>query len=243
MEENAKTCTKCGLSKPQGEFYKRAKSLDGFQPCCKVCDGARRKSHYEANKETALAKQKARYYADPEPRRAYSRKWHRLQMETNPELVREKARKKRVELYAANPEHYREAARRWRASNPEKVQEINRASHHRRRQWEQPQVKEYKRKWRAANPELKAAAQVRYRARKKTPKVLMFTPEQLTQRLSMFSGCWMCGGPATEKDHVKPLEKGGAHMLCNIRPGCRSCNATKNAKWPISTRTKYLAAA
>lgn len=44
--------------------------------------------------------------------------------------------------------------------------------------------------------------------------------------------CWMCG--STERltiDHVKPLSKGGWHVLGNIRPACLSCNCSKNNKW------------
>jgi 5-methylcytosine-specific restriction endonuclease McrA len=37
---------------------------------------------------------------------------------------------------------------------------------------------------------------------------------------------------ATEIRHVKPIAKGGAEMLCNLRPICRSCNASKCDKWP-----------
>lgn len=29
--------------------------------------------------------------------------------------------------------------------------------------------------------------------------------------------CWVCGAAGVERDHVKPLSKGGAHMPCNIR--------------------------
>lgn len=51
------------------------------------------------------------------------------------------------------------------------------------------------------------------------------------------SRCWVCGTehPADklEQDHVKPVSKGGLHVLANLRPACRSCNATKNAKWPL----------
>lgn len=32
-------------------------------------------------------------------------------------------------------------------------------------------------------------------------------------------------------DHVKPLAKGGPHILANIRPACVSCNSRKHATW------------
>lgn len=44
--------------------------------------------------------------------------------------------------------------------------------------------------------------------------------------------CWICGAPGVERDHVKPLAKGGAHMPCNIRPICRFCNRSKKDAWP-----------
>lgn len=61
--------------------------------------------------------------------------------------------------------------------------------------------------------------------------VIPFTNEQLSARLAMFAGCWMCGGVADTVDHVKPIARGGAHILANLRPACRSCNSSKNARW------------
>jgi hypothetical protein len=48
--------------------------------------------------------------------------------------------------------------------------------------------------------------------------------------------CWVCGVEADQIDHVKPLSKGGAHMLCNIRPICARCNQAKRAWWPLSCK-------
>lgn len=238
-----KTCTQCGEVKLRTEFHKRAKSPDGLAPLCKACQKTKSAARYAANRETLRAKSREAYRADPEKFKTAARAAWDRSMERDPEGVREKGRLKRARLYAGNPEHYREASRNWRANNLEKARESGRASHHRRRQWELPQVKEYKRQWRQDNRDLMAAAQVRHRARKKAAMIVKFTLEQLAQRLSVFSGCWMCGGPWTEAEHVKPLDKGGAHCLSNIRPSCRSCNATKHAKWPYPTSTKYLAAA
>lgn len=71
----------------------------------------------------------------------------------------------------------------------------------------------------------------RRRARLQDAGIVPFTREQLAQRLACFSGCWMCGEPASTLDHVKPLSKGGPHMLANLRPACRPCNSAKSAHW------------
>lgn len=81
--------------------------------------------------------------------------------------------------------------------------------------------------------ELHRSKQFRRRSREAVVAMVPFTPEQLGQRLSMFPGCWMCGGPADQVDHVKPVSKGGGHMLANLRPACRSCNSSKKDRWPL----------
>lgn len=96
------------------------------------------------------------------------------------------------------------------------------------------------RAWRDANPERSREARRRHeakrRARVRGATVVSFTAEQLAARLSMYSGCWICGNPRwTEVDHVKPLSKGGPHMLANLRPACFDCNRNKAAEWPFST--------
>lgn len=117
---------------------------------------------------------------------------------------------------AKNPEKHKDAARQWREKNKERVAEYARA---------------YKQQNRAA-----ATAWERGRhARKKSAELLPFSKDQLMARLSMFPGCWMCGGPKETVDHVKPLSKGGAHALANMRPACRSCNSRKRNKWPLTS--------
>ena len=60
-----------------------------------------------------------------------------------------------------------------------------------------------------------------------------FTAEQLAGRWAVWGNrCWRCGDKATATDHVKPLTKGGAHILANLRPICKSCNSSKGDQWP-----------
>jgi 5-methylcytosine-specific restriction endonuclease McrA len=50
-------------------------------------------------------------------------------------------------------------------------------------------------------------------------------------KATMWPGCWICGGPKDAIDHVKPRARGGAHLLCNLRPICTGCNSAKGSRW------------
>jgi 5-methylcytosine-specific restriction endonuclease McrA len=57
------------------------------------------------------------------------------------------------------------------------------------------------------------------------------TGEQITARIAYYGGrCYLCGEPATTIDHVIPLARGGSNWPANLRPCCRSCNATKGRR-------------
>lgn len=76
----------------------------------------------------------------------------------------------------------------------------------------------------------------RKRALRKAVQHIDFDAGQLQLRLSMFGACWMCGAEATAVDHVKPVAKGGGHLLANLRPACQPCNSRKGSSWwsPVS---------
>jgi 5-methylcytosine-specific restriction endonuclease McrA len=93
--------------------------------------------------------------------------------------------------------------------------------------------------WRKANPELRREQAHRYRAKKAEAAGADYTTVARVRARFLFFGdcCAYCG--ATEQpleiDHVIALSRGGAHLPANIRPSCRSCNASKQAsplaKW------------
>lgn len=87
------------------------------------------------------------------------------------------------------------------------------------------------RQWFQDNPEKKRVYDQERRARLINAPAVPFTAVELDARLSMFPGCWVCGGDWDCIDHVKPLAAGGSHMLSNLRPICRPCNSRKHAKW------------
>jgi hypothetical protein len=91
-----KTCSKCGETKPEGEFRKGRRQ-------CKECFNEYQHKYYADNCDKA----KERH-----------RKWNAA----NPEKVNEWHRK----YYAANLEKVMEYNRKWRDANPDKMMEYNR---------------------------------------------------------------------------------------------------------------------
>ena len=180
---------------------------------CKACDKAR------------LQK---RYYANPEESKARSRQWGADNKERRAAYDKLK--------YAASREAVLERAKAWHGANPDRVAQHKRDWQERNREY----AAQLKKDWREKNPELyaniKRANEAKRRARKASALVIEFSDAQLQARLAYYGHrCWICRTEKYEElDHVKPLSKGGAHMLSNLRPACRSCNRAKHANWPFS---------
>jgi 5-methylcytosine-specific restriction endonuclease McrA len=129
-------------------------------------------------------------------------KRHRAEIAADPERL------------AKYKEYHQSWHKAWRTANPDRVRELSR-------------------EWRASNPDLLRLAWWRRRAYKLSALNIPFAPEQLDARMRYWGyRCWMCGGPFEHVDHVKPLSKGGAHALANLRPACRACNVRKKDNWP-----------
>lgn len=150
--------------------------------------------------------------------------------------------KARAAIRRTDPQYKEEArlrAVRWRRENPERdLQNVRNyiAAHP---EW----LKEARRRRRMENPESTRARDrarsARYNARKVNAPAVPFTVEQLASKVTYWGGrCWICGGNWNAIDHVKPLARGGSHMLCNLRPICTGCNSKKGSKWPIPTRAQ-----
>lgn len=91
-------------------------------------------------------------------------------------------------------------------------------------------LKAYAAQWAKANPGKRRDQKNRRRAGLgDSPRI---SPEKIAERFAFFGGkCWMCGADGSTVDHVKPLSKGGLHLLANLRPACLSCNSAKRDKW------------
>ena len=147
----------------------------------------------------------------------------------NPKRWRDGMREVHCRYYIKNKEKIKFQARERDKNNPDKA----RAKHIK---WRQKNIKKalaMSEKWRRAHLLEDAMNSQRRRSRKKAASIVRFGKQALLNRLSMFPGCWVCGGQKEHVDHVKPLAKGGPHCLSNLRPICRSCNSKKHSKWPF----------
>ena len=116
----------------------------------------------------------------------------------------------------------------WSKANPDKALAVGRRWYDRNR--EKAIAKTLA--WMQANPEKakKNAAQSgrAHRARKAGASGA-HTFHQWTSLLKSYHRqCVYCGKPATTRDHLIPLVKGGTNDIGNIVPACHRCNASKN---------------
>ena len=155
---------------------------------------------------------------DLEAKREYGRKWR----EANPGYFTEWAHK--------NPERSREIKQRYVEKHSDRIAERRRELYAENRETVLAQTAEWQRNNVFAALEIKR----RYRVSKYGVPVDRIEADRIESRMAYFGNkCWICGGPFEHIDHVKPLSAGGAHMLSNLRPACRSCNLRKAAKWPL----------
>jgi 5-methylcytosine-specific restriction endonuclease McrA len=146
---------------------------------------------------------------------------------------REKRRAWGKEHYATHKDEYKARANAAYKSDKEtwkrRVLKWNRANGDKRRV--------YGKRTRDRNPETHREVWRRRHARKMGTMVVRITPAMLAAKCAYWGNCcWVCSGPQEAIDHVKPLNKGGAHILANLRPICRACNTRKSDTWPYPPR-------
>lgn len=170
--------------------------------------------------ENAKARSRRHYLANTQLYKARANAWKAANRNKVRELARatrahrgEEMRAAEAQFRAGNKETLNERSRLWRIKNPDRAREI---------------CKE----WRARNPEALTLKSLRRRACLCGASGYHYTSAQhIKWRWEMWGGrCWMCGGRATETDHVVALSRGGSHWPANLRPICRVCNASKGAK-------------
>lgn len=164
--------------------------------------------------------------------------------DTNREIVRARGR-----AYAARQDREARAERQraYRAANVDKRRAWERQARERNRdrllsyraEWRErnrEKLRQQDIEWREANRERFRAtsrlASQRRRARLRQSLIVPFTTRQVAERIALWGGrCYVCGAPWEAIDHVKPISKGGAHCLANLRPICGFHNNRKKNKW------------
>mgnify|MGYP001589911371 FL=1 len=169
----------------------------------KIALNERHRIYYKTNKDAITAQQRAYYQAKREHLVNYSRAYYATHKDIPKDEV-QKAAKARSGVT-------------FRASHKESITE-----------WRRGYLTTKKG---SAN----ALAQgSRRRARKAGVTGASYTTaEMIRARCALWGNrCYICGAPMGAIDHVKPLASGGAHLPCNLRPICRTCNCRKQDKWP-----------
>lgn len=222
----AKACQRCQQMKPVAEFSRNRSRADGLAHYCRPCKAEAAAKRYAARPE--VVRQAARDWYGNNQDRALKRA--RRYRDENRDVLREKNRARRAAARAADPAAVRAAYRAWCQANLAAL-----AEKQRRRRAANPELHRSEvRAWKVANRAASNEIKRRYKARKKAATVVSFTPGQLADKVAYWGGkCWMCGNPYEAIDHVKPIARGGPHMLANLRPACALCNHRKRDRWPF----------
>ncbi len=154
---------------------------------------------------------------------------------------KERQRAYNMQYYVRNSDHLRAYQSDYKARNPDAVRDRQTDYWLQNREMLLAKRAAY----RVRNPDVQrrrdAIKHSMRSAQKKNSATVPFSESQLKAKFTYWGDmCWVCGGDASAVDHVKPLAEGGAHMLCNLRPICRTCNSAKNNKWPLPSRAKIM---
>lgn len=207
--EDSKRCARCKVTVPLASFGRRDASADGLHPYCKACVRAYCKTRYVAHAEEIKA--------------AVAEYRHR-----NVDEIRERDRAR----HAANRDQDNAKAAAYYLANRE-VQLVR--AKVRRDALDPDAERAYKRAYRKANRTLVREWEHRRRVRERASAVMPLTRAMIAAKVAYWGGkCWVCGVPFEAIDHVKPIAKGGPHILANLRPICGSCNSKKHSTWPYT---------
>lgn len=108
-----KTCTKCGVEKELGEFYKDKSFSDGLSYWCKKCKRQRASTFAKQNPEVITERNQKKYAKNKEKIKKANREYYRK----NRKAVAAQSRK----YYDANKEKIKEQHKQYREDNKENL--------------------------------------------------------------------------------------------------------------------------
>lgn len=207
-----RTCTKCGETKPETEFWFHRTKKHPFRrrSRCKPCETADHAAYVETHRDELNAYCRAQ-------RRGNERHLHvkRAWTEANREKVNQQHRE-RQPIYTVK---YR-TKRQQRSVEKKETLSV------------------YHRQWRQNNPAHLTQYDARRRARERNAPLNDLTLAQWQEIQAIWDHrCAYCTRRMKgrlDMDHIIPLSKGGSHTASNIVPACRSCNAKKHAGPPLT---------
>lgn len=126
--------------------------------------------------------------------------------------------------YRQNPEKYRAWEARRRLREPDRIRAADRERYR-------------------ADPSIKKAGAARRKARLRGAEGSHTVAEWLAVLADHDGRCVYCGEPATTRDHIIPINRGGTDYIDNIAPACFPCNASKQDRLPSEWRGRLASSA
>lgn len=136
--------------------------------------------------------------------------------------------------------HTEESRRAHNAENSRKSYELHRAEvlerSRQRYAAHREEIRARQTAWDALNRESKRESWRKWRARRQSngAPATLSVAEWNTIKDAFDHGCAYCGihSERLTQDHVMPVSRGGAHIMGNVVPACKSCNCRKSDKTP-----------
>lgn len=257
MAELEKKCGCCQKLKPLDDFHNARASRDGKAFYCKSCTKQKAADRYLRNREAFLARNKAWDLANPEKRRAISRRSEAKNLEKRRQQARElrqkdpeKHREYSRRHYAKNPEARIASSRSWRVRNKAYAAAADKARREanieryleRERAYDRANRESRKlknKRWQQANPHKVAA-----HAAKRRAVISERTPKWLTAQDFDVIDWYYASAKMTEAetgiphqvDHIIPLQGklvSGLHVPNNLQVIPASENLKKSNHWSV----------
>ena len=112
-----KRCSHCGIEKPQEEFHKNKRMVDGLHYSCKACQKQAAHEHYLRHTEEVKARVAEYRSRDPEVTRERRHQEHIRHAEVNRERARKWVTDNRERMLANRRRYQQECPDVWRRNN------------------------------------------------------------------------------------------------------------------------------
>lgn len=223
-------CSRCGIEKPSGDFWRNRNFASGLSPWCHPCEnearrirrGPPKRAHYRDDAYLADGDQKrCRVCERLLPLAEFRRNGK------NRDRLSHGCRECRRERAQLDAVQVRAARRRYYARNRIRVIALAKA---RREHWTAEQRERYR--------NIARDGVRRRRARRRSLPVEMYSRQQVWERDG--GRCHLCGKPCDPTDwhldHLVPIADGGADRLDNVAVAHPTCNLRRNRYGPAQLR-------